>query len=91
MKDALAVSKKKWCEKPLKSQHKIFAAQLGVYLIHLKTRLEKILFSRAYEAVDNVHSYYQHLNDEEFEKKASDLTVADIENLIPDLIQQKLS
>ncbi|KAJ8926247.1 hypothetical protein NQ314_021396 [Rhamnusium bicolor] len=66
LKDALALSTKKWMERPLNEKNRLYASQLVTYLIILKEQMQKKLLSTVYKAINDVHSVYYNLNNYEF-------------------------
>lgn len=56
------ISAEKWTARPVKDSRKIYAAQLGVYLITLKNLLERKLLQDYYAVVDQYANYLKDMS-----------------------------
>ncbi|VEN53165.1 unnamed protein product [Callosobruchus maculatus] len=84
LKSALETSGKKWLEQPLTSKRRNYAAQLVTYLIILKEEMQKTLLSEVYRAIDNVHDYYESLNNKDFaDHTYGNVVTKEMDSLIP--------
>lgn len=84
LQKSLTITLKKWKERPLHEKQKLFAAQLVTYLIVLKGAMEKILFGKVYDVIENYQEYCSTLSATKLSalsgcKELSD----DIDRLIP--------